>query len=192
MQTPEPQSRDPRPRNVPGRLDETRTRPRVSPVATARTLVRRVGTASALLALLALLSSPAGAAAHRKRHGPIYFFTSPSAAIDSDSPLVIEPRDIPLFLDGQWVLQDLRWTGWGSPVARATGISSSSNDNPNAAQGKRIKTWAKVTLSKPGRFEGHKVYRCFAVRVPPPASYSPTCLRHVGSTWIFDSVRKSG
>lgn len=192
MQPLDPQSRDRRPGNAPDRLGETRTRSRLSLAATARTLARPVGTASAVLALLALLSSPAGAAAHRKRHGPIYFFTSPSAAIDSYNPLVIKPRDIPLFLDGQWVLQDLRWTGWGSSVARATGISSSSNDNPNAVQGKRIKTWAKVTLSKPGRFEGHRVYRCFALRVPPPASYPPTCLRRVGTIWIFGAVRETG
>lgn len=98
--------------------------------------------------------------------------------------LVARPSGFPLFVDGQWVLEKLHWTGWGSPVAKARGLSSSSNDDPNAAQGKRIITWAKVRLSEPGHFHGHRVYRCMRVTVPPPANYPPGCLqrshRYVG------------
>ncbi|MGH2881752.1 MAG: hypothetical protein ACRDPA_03450 [Solirubrobacteraceae bacterium] len=114
---------------------------------------------------------------------PIYFFTDTATPINSHNPLVIRPSGFLLFQDGQWVLQDLHWTGWGSSVARASGISNSSNDIPNAAQGKRIKTWADVTLSNPGRFRGHEVYRCFALTVPPPASDMFACLAQIGSGW---------
>lgn len=62
-------------------------------------------------------------------------------------------------------------------MAKAKGLSSSSDDDPNAAQGKRIITWAKVRLSEPGHFHGHRVYRCIRVTVPPPANYPPGCLQ---------------
>jgi len=116
---------------------------------------------------------------------PIYFFTNTATPINRQNPLVIRPHGFLLFQDGQWVLQNLRWTGWGSPVAHATGISSSSNDIPNAAQGKRIKTWARVTLSNPGRFDGHEVYRCFSLTVPAPASDMDLCLARAGHLWLM-------
>ena len=141
--------------------------------------------ASTLLAVVALLSVPSIAAARTNRHSRIYFFTTPASVLDGNNPLVIKPRTIPLFLDGQWVLQNLRWKGWGSKVARATGISNSSSGNPNAAQGRRIKTRARVTLSHPGRFRGRRVYRCFALRVPPPATYPRKCIHHLGRAWLF-------
>jgi hypothetical protein len=84
-----------------------------------------------------------------------------------------------------WVLEGLHWTGWGSMVAHASGISNSSNDIPKAASGARIKTPAQVTLSRPGRFQGHEVYRCFRVTVPPPASYPFVCLKRVGSLYLL-------
>lgn len=62
-------------------------------------------------------------------------------------------------------------------MARARGLSSSSNDDPNAAEGKRIITWAKVRLSQPGVFRGHRVYRCIRITVPRPAHYPPACLQ---------------
>lgn len=114
----------------------------------------------------------------------IYFFARPSSAVALvgehlafPNPRVVRPSGFPLFEDGQWVLEKLHWSGWGSPVARARGLSSSSNDDPSAAQGKRIITWAKVRLSKPGIFRGHRVYRCITVTVPRPAHYPPACLQ---------------
>ncbi len=115
-----------------------------------------------------------------KRHRTIYFFTIPEAPVNKHNPLVIHPSGLPLFQDGQWILEKLHWTGWGSSVAHAQGLSSSSNDKPNAEEGKRIITWAKVTLSKPVRFRGHEVYSCFRVKVPPPASYPDLCLQRSG------------
>jgi hypothetical protein len=128
-----------------------------------------------LVAAIALLLP---AVAESRLPQPIYFFTNTAQPINKQNPLIIRPKGFLLFQDGQWFLEGLRWTGWGSSVARATGVSNSSNDIPNAAEGKRIKTWAHVTLSNPGRFKGHEVYRCFTLTVPPPATDMHLCLGH--------------
>jgi hypothetical protein len=146
---------------------------------------KRLGFASAgIIMALALFS----ASAQAKLPQPIYFWSNIPEPVSGGfipNPLVVRPSTFLLFEDGQWFLQDMHWTGWGSSVAHATGISNSSNDIPNAEQGKRIKTWARVTLSDPGWFQGHEVYRCFDLAVPPPATLGPHpwCLLHSGSLW---------
>jgi len=138
-----------------------------------------------LAAFLTVLSSPV---ARAKTSDPVYFFSNNSVPINSHNPLVMRPSGFPLFLDGQWVLQDLHWAGWGSSVARATGISNSSNDIPDAASGKRIKTWADMTLSSPVRWRGHEVYSCFKILVPPPASDLSGCVLPnppIGNGWLL-------
>jgi hypothetical protein len=108
---------------------------------------------------------------------PIYFWGSIAAPVTAPyNPMVIRPSSIGLFADGSWFLEHLHWTGWGSSVARAKGISNSSNGIPSQAQGKRITTSAQVTLYNPGRFHGREVYRCFKLTVPRPAHIGPLCL----------------
>jgi hypothetical protein len=125
----------------------------------------------------------AGRVSHRKGGSrQIYFFARPSSPVGGTgfhvyNPLVVRPEGMPLFEDGQWVLEKLKWSGWGSPVATARGLSSSSTGDPNAAEGDRIVTRARVRLSRPGVFRGHRVYRCLRISVPPPASYPPGCLQ---------------
>ena len=106
---------------------------------------------------------------------PIYFWGSVVAVIEAPGqplaiPELIRPSVILLTEDGSSDVEHLQWTGWGSSVAHATGISSASNGIPNMAQGKRIKKPAQVTLSNPGLFQGHEVYRCFTLTVPPAAT----------------------
>jgi hypothetical protein len=120
----------------------------------------------------------------RAEAGPIYTFSNPSSGVAvvgehvfTPNHLVIRPAFLPLFEDGQWVLEKLRWTGWGSPAARAKGVSNSDNDIPNVAEGKRIYTWAKVTVSHPGVWRNHRIYRCIRIRVPAPATSSYSCLQ---------------
>ena len=145
------------------------------------TLVRRLIVCSALTLGLAL---PVLAQARVRLPQPIYFWRSTTAAISvprgagpQTNTRVIRPSLIYLFADGSWDIDHLHWTGWGSRVAHAKGISSASNGIPNQAQGKRIKRPARVTLSKPGRFQGHEVYRCFRLTVPSfPASDEHLCL----------------
>ena len=142
------------------------------------------------VALAAALATVLPAAAQARLPQPIYFWSNipePVSPIFVSNSRVIRPSTFLLFEDGQWVLQHMHWSGWGSRVAHATGVSSSSNDIPNAASGKRIKTWARVTLSNPGRFQGHEVYRCFNLTVPFPAHDGPLCLAHSGSIWLLAS-----
>lgn len=155
------------------------------PMAFAATLIGVV----TVLATLSFSPPSRGSGAALNLRGAdrgFYFFSSPSDIVAIDGKLsdrnrfVVRPKGFPLFLDGQWVLEKLHWTGWGSQVTKARGRSSSSNDIPNAAEGKRIITWAKVRLSQPGRFHGHRIYRCITVTVPPPADYGgPRCLQRI-------------
>jgi hypothetical protein len=95
----------------------------------------------------------------------------------------VKPSTWLMFADGSWVIEKLRWTGWGGKVAHAAGISSASNGIPNEAQGKRIKKKATVTLWNPGKVLGHRVYRCFALTVPKQANSMTDCLKSQHGWW---------
>lgn len=157
-----------------------------------RALLRLLGAAALAAVVVACVSTARSGSAgadsatlHRRGDSQeIYFFERPSSPVALvgehmaiPNRLVARPSGFPLFEDGQWVLEKLHWSGWGSSVARATGKSNSDNDVPNVAEGKRIITWAKVRLSQPGVFHGHKVYRCIRVTVPRPANYPGGCLQ---------------
>jgi hypothetical protein len=123
---------------------------------------------------------------------PISFWQSVAATVKGPGlptlQPVVKPSVIALFADGSWAVDHLRWTGWGSSVARATGISSASNGIPNQAQGKRIERPAQMVLSSPGRFAGHEVYRCYQLTIPSyPASDQHRCLSATGGYWYFTS-----
>jgi hypothetical protein len=127
---------------------------------------------------------------------PIFFWASvastisvPKGQVPSGNRRVVRPRSIALFADGSWFVEKLHWHRWGTRVARATGISNASNGVPDQATGKRIKSRATVTLSNPGRFKGHEVYRCFDLKVPArPASDMHLCLQRSGGYWYFAAV----
>ena len=150
-----------------------------------------------LIAALGLgLALPAMAQARASLPQPIYFWGSAAATISVPKGLgtapnfrVIRPSLIYMFADGSWDIDHLRWSGWGSSVAHATGISSASNGIPDLAHGKRTKTPARITLSNPGRFQGHEVYRCFTLTVPSyPASDQHLCLTGQGGYYYLVST----
>jgi hypothetical protein len=146
--------------------------------------VKRLALTAALALGLALPAITQGAIPQ-----PVYFWGSVAATIRApgqpSQPEVVRPRLIFIFADGSWAIEQLHWTGWGSSTAHASGISSASNGIPNQAQGKRIKAPAEVTLSMPGRFYGHEVYRCFTLKVPAPATSEHQCLTgHMGYWFI--------
>ncbi len=119
--------------------------------------------------------------------GAIYFLPGFLNAANAGSERAVEPPLLALFADGSWVLEGLKWTGWGTPVAHATGISSASNGIPNQAEGTRIKTPAEAMLSNPGPFFGHRIYRCIQVFVQPPASFGgKRCLKRTGSLYLYE------
>jgi hypothetical protein len=128
---------------------------------------------------------------------PIYFWYSVVATISAPgqrpAPEVIRPSVIGMFADGSWDIDHLHWTGWGSSVANAQGISSKSNGIPNVAEGKRTKKPAQVILSNPGRFQGREVYRCFTLTVPShPAFDQHLCLERAGSGWALGPTPPKG
>ena len=152
-------------------------------------LAKRLGFGSAgIIVALALFS----ASAQAKLPQPIYFFFNVALTIKMPGmPVqgeVIRPSTIGLFADGSWYLEKLRWTGWGSKVAHATAISSASNGIPSEAQGKRIKTPAQITLSSPGRFFGREVYRCYQLKVRPPATDVHGCLAGAKGYWYLTGL----
>jgi hypothetical protein len=139
-----------------------------------------------VIAALALgLMLPAAAAGAVPQ--PVYFWGNVAAYIEAPGQPAelpaVRPSVISLTADGSVVVEQLQWTGWGSSVAHATGISSASNGIPNMAQGKRIKKPAEVTLSNPGLFQGREVYRCFALTVPPAVASPPSCLADQRGYW---------
>jgi hypothetical protein len=119
----------------------------------------------------------------------VFFFDNIGELIPASGPdyyAAIRPSTIFINPDGSWAVIRLHWTGWGSRVARGKGTSSASNGVPNLAEGKRIETPATITLSNRGRFRGHRVYRCFHLTVPPPATSFRRCLKKTGRSYVFE------
>ena len=149
-------------------------------------------------AIVAAAASPGGSmtgagasGAKPSGSGEIYFYGSIGQPINGTgvkNPLLVRPSTLLLFADGSWVITNLRWSGWGSSVARATGVSSASNCKPNCAAGKRTTRPAQFTLSSPGRVQGNMVYRCFQLAVPSyPKSNEHACLGRAGSLILYVS-----
>ena len=116
----------------------------------------------------------------------IYFYTNIPAAINAQNPPAARPSLIPITEDGSSVLEGLDWTGWGSSVARAVGVSSTSTCKPSCGTGHRINTPVQVTLSNPGQFLGHEVYRCFQLTFPSfPRSDDHECIGRLGSEYVY-------
>lgn len=145
-------------------------------------LARGAACAVAAMTLAAVLATGARGAAPQ----PVYFFTDLAATINGQTPLVTRPAMLLMVQDGSWFLQHLHWSGWGGSAARASGVSNSSDGSPGAPIGKRITSPAKVVLSDPGAFEGHRIYRCFTLTVPAaPSADQRRCLEAEADVWVF-------
>jgi hypothetical protein len=91
----------------------------------------------------------------------------------------VRPSLVLMFQDGHWALEDLHWSSWGGPVARATGISSLSNCIPSCAGGKRTHDPIRFVVSQPRHLFGRTVYSCFQLTDPKaPATDEHDCLKH--------------
>ncbi len=142
----------------------------------------------AVIAVSAVVqAATAAAAAHQISAYPeIPFPLSGVGNVWHGNPQV-KPSTWLMFADGSWALEKLTWTGWGTNVAHASGISSASDGIPNQAQGKRIKKKAEVTLWNPGKVLGHLVYRCFALTLPKHPNTMVVCLKN-SHGWIYLST----
>ena len=116
----------------------------------------------------AMGGTPAAAAGAGSDAGPISFYGDIGNPVGSQNPLLVRPTTLLLAEDGSVALVHLRWSGWGTTVARATGVWSASSCDPSCAVGKRTTGPVSLTLSSPGLVDGHRVYRCFQVSPPHP------------------------
>lgn len=138
-----------------------------------------------LALLLAVAAAPAllaGAAEARPAHSTsnaVGFY--PDLANFVNSPGVGAPTRRPALIllrqDGSIVVEHMRWRSWGRSVARGRGTYSASDCTPDCAQGQRTNSPARVTLSKPGRVAGRRVYRCVKLTVPAQQIDDYECLK---------------
>jgi len=141
----------------------------------------------------AMVATPAVARSASLGTGRISFYGDIGNLINSPyrkNPLLVRPSTLLLTEDGSVALVDLRWSGWGTSVAHATGIWSASNCTPSCATGKVTKRPARLTLSSPGLVLGHMVYRCFRIDPPHPQRdiEDNACIRHQGSFYVYSPV----
>ncbi len=123
---------------------------------------------------IAYLSSPLASArgsAHASSD-PIYFYDNVALL----QGLRVRPSQITFNVDGNNTVTDLSWEGWGSPIARGQGTNHVDNCIPNCAQGHVSPVQVHITLSRPGSFHGHDVYRCFAVKPAAKTYLRDSCL----------------
>lgn len=169
------------------RHDGERARSGLAGSATARVLL------SATLALLVLCLGDAATTLARPLAAPgsaasaqTYFVTAPGEMIGPGSRWVVRPATLLMHPDGSWFLEDLRWSGWGSATASARGISNVDLCDPNCAAGPHSRAAVHVTLSNPGPFQGHRLYRCLRIKAQGPKPNSEqSCLKRFGSSWIL-------
>jgi hypothetical protein len=74
-----------------------------------------------------------------------------------DDKLVVKPRRIE-FKDLE--LTSIRWTGWGAPTATGRARASSLQCDPSCAEGKRIKTTARLRMFKRKIRNRKRIYYC--------------------------------
>ena len=118
--------------------------------------------------------------------GQIFFYSNVGNPIGHNNPPLVRPSTLVMFEDGSWEIINLHWSGWGSTVARATGVVSASNCNPNCASGKRKRSPAQLTVSHPKILLGRKVYSCFQLTIPAtPKANQHDCIKRSGSLYGY-------
>ena len=149
------------------------------------------GCRAALLLVVAaslggLVAEPAMASGAGVGAGPISFY-SDLGNMANKSSLAVRPSTLMLVEDGSVALIHLKWSGWGTSVAHATGIWSASNGIPSQATGKRTTAPARLTLSSPGLVLGHRVYRCYQIDPPHPRRdiADQACMQQQGTFYMY-------
>jgi hypothetical protein len=87
----------------------------------------------------------------------------------------VRPKNIGLAADGTGSVNNLVWSGWGSPRATAIGILEINNCNPNCAQGTFTGYPATVTLAGLTPYgTGLEAYSTIVVQSPSAPSANTT------------------
>jgi len=139
----------------------------------------------------AMVATPALAAGAGSGAGQISFYGDIGNVIGSQNPLLVRPSTLLLAEDGSVALVHLRWSGWGTSVASATGLWSASSCTPSCADGKRKTSPVRLTLSSPGRVLGHTVYRCLKWTRSHPkrdAWNAHECIRRQGTLYAYAPI----
>jgi hypothetical protein len=69
--------------------------------------------------------------------------------------------------DGNFRLERMRWTAWGTAIARGTGLAELNDCTPNCAAGRFRAYPARVTLARPGPCAGDGAqFRAIELRYP--------------------------
>jgi len=136
-----------------------------------------------------VFAAPAGAAPSHQNSGPISFYSDLGTMANKKS-LVVRPAMLMLVEDGSVALIDLKWSGWGTSIASATGVWSASNGIPDQATGKPTTSPARLTVSSPGLVLGHRVYRCFQIYPPHPHRdiLDHGCMQRQGTSYEYAPV----
>ena len=154
--------------------------------------------AAALVATPAWLSAGPADASGARASMQVVFYADVAGLVPGTPPLLkavpsVRPSLVLMFQDGSWFIKKLHWSSWGGAVARATGVSSASNCQPNCAQGKRTNDPVQFVLSRPRHLFGHTVYACYQLTDPKaPQTDQHDCLKHAyGNQYGYSPVAGS-
>jgi hypothetical protein len=100
------------------------------------------------MAALTLLASAAEA-----RASTVYFGQSQDPA-----DRAYKPKALQVAGEGSFVVEQMRWSFWGSRVARGRGIGAQDDCEPDCATGTFHRAAARVKLWRPRRKCGHEVW----------------------------------
>jgi hypothetical protein len=151
-----------------------------APTATSRALWERLLWPVTAVMVIAILST-GGVLAVRALNATAVGASSPVHAVACTTPAVgcgsggmrSQPVEITVSADGSGSVNDLRWSGWGTATATATGVMEVNNCNPNCAQGTYTPYRATVTLSGLRPYDGGQAYSTMRI-TSPGAPYEPT------------------
>ena len=154
--------------------------------------------AAALVGPAAWVSAGSAHAGGTKASGQVVFYSDVAQLVPGTPPYMdnvpsVRPSLVVMFQDGSWVIEKLRWSSWGGSVARATGISSASNCQPNCAQGRRTRDPVQFVVSQPRHLFGRTVYACYQLTDPkaPPTDQHDCLKRTRGSQYYYSPIAGS-
>lgn len=152
-----------------------------------RILCRWTSTLVLVTLYFGLFTAPAAAGGASSSARQISFYGDIGNIINSRNPLLVRPSTLLLAEDGSVALVHLRWSGWGTSVARATGVWNASNCTPSCATGKLTTSPARLMLSSLTLVGSHWVYRCFRISPPHPRLdiEDHGCIRRQGASYSY-------
>jgi hypothetical protein len=128
--------------------------------------------------------------AHRaSTETPVFFdsHTDLAEAIGSNAGFGRRPVALTVYPHDEWELFQLHWKTWSATAATATGSSWVNNCEPNCLADNISRDPAHLTLSDPGAFDGHLVFRCWRiVAANSPQKGRTLCLTRSSGSWWFE------